>query len=592
MKFLPSILIPFIFGVFSTFAAPLPAQETIGGEWYNLHTYEGAVKGDHFGFALSALSDVDGDGWKDWVVGAPGAENFSGNTDAGIARVFSGANGSILYQFEGEEAYDHMGAAVGAPRDIDGDGYKDILIAADWADSNGLHNSGAVFLYSGFDGSLIHRWDGESIDDNLGTNISGVGDFNGDNVFDILVGAPFADNLVTGDQDTGAVFVFSGAPPYETLQRFDGLRPQDLHGKVVAGVGDLDGDGIYDIVAGSPFAENQGMPYAGAILMYSGASGDVLYRLAGQHPYEYFGTSVTRIYDINDDGSQDILVGAPGVANGAPNTGAARTGAVFLFNGLDGTLLRAHFGEESGDLYGSKVAGIADVDRDGVKDYAISADHANPGGMDNAGSVYMYSGATGALLARWDGRHPHSFYGRAISGTGAFLANNQSGILIGTEWANPGGRENAGIVDLKCYDPYLYVEGDFLGAGTLAARIDASTGGLLDFHIDFPDEAAGYDYRVLISKSGATISSFRGLKIPMEMDYWAINSWYGIYTDSGVFQDFTGTLDAEGKAHPRFGVGPNKLEPWRTYRVVALALLPGTQTPVISSGPVVIEARP
>ena len=90
MKFLPSILIPFIFGAF---AAPLPAQETVGGEWYNLHTYEGNFKGDHFGNSLADMSDVNGDGWKDWAVGAPGAENSQGNTDAGIARVFSGANG-------------------------------------------------------------------------------------------------------------------------------------------------------------------------------------------------------------------------------------------------------------------------------------------------------------------------------------------------------------------------------------------------------------------------------------------------------------------------------------------------------------------
>ena len=362
MKFLPSILIPFSFGVFSTFAAPLPAQETIGGEWYNLHTYDGAFKGDHFGKTVAAMSDVNGDGWKDWAVGAPGAENSQGNTDAGILRIFSGANGRVLYEFEGSGPFDHMGAAVSSPRDVDGDGYKDILVSADWEDAGGLHNSGAVYLFSGFDGSEIHHWEGESIDDNLGTNVSGVGDFNGDGVFDILVGAPFADNILTGEPDTGAVYVFSGAPPYETLQRYYGLRPQDLHGKVVAGVGDLDGDNIYDIIAGSPYAEHLGMPYAGAILMYSGATGDVLYRLTGQNPYEYFGSSVTRIYDINDDGAQDFLVGAAGASDGsAPNTGA-----VFLFSGIDGSLMRSHFGENSGDHFGASIAGIADVDRDGI----------------------------------------------------------------------------------------------------------------------------------------------------------------------------------------------------------------------------------
>ena len=78
----------------------------------------------------------------------------------------------------------------------------------------------------------------------------------------------------------------------------------------------------------------------------------------------------------------------------------------------------------------------------------------------------------------------------------------------------------------------------------------------------------------------------------MEMDYWARNSWAGTYTSSGFFEGFQGFLDAEGKAHPRFAIGPNQLEPYRTYRVVAVAIAPGTDIPIVSSGPVLIEARP
>ena len=179
-----------------------------------------------------------------------------------------------------------------------------------------------------------------------------------------------------------------------------------------------------------------------------------------------------------------------------------------------------------------------------------------------------------------------------MCGTGAFLANTQKGILIATEWADPNGLEDAGIVDLKCYDPYLYVDGDLLTAGMLAARIDTSEGGTLEFQLDFPAEYAGAEYRVLMSKSGPAVTNFRGLNIPMEMDYWARASWAGDYARSGFFEDFQGVLDAEGKAHPVFAIGPNRLDPWRTYRVVALVLAPGTSTPIVSSGPVVIEARP
>ncbi len=570
---------------FAIFVAPTLTGQTAGGEWYQLHRYSGSNKGDHFGNSVSNVGDVNQDGWLDWAIGAPGEENDLGRTDAGVARVFSGKTGRVMYEWAGVENFDHFGVSVGRGKDTNADGHPDILVGADWMDTNGLQGNGSAFLYSGLDGSLIRQWDGERSHDGFGYSVHTADDFNGDGFADILVGAPWADAMGSGELDVGAIYIFSGLDG-SLLLRIEGEQPNDLHGQVVTGIGDLNQDGTWDFLAGSRYSNEQGKRYAGSVVAYSGVSGQVIFRISGSNPYDYLGTSILRIGDINWDGVRDFAAGAPGT-----DSNGLDSGSVFVYSGVDGALIRSHDGAQAGDFFGGTIAGLGDLDRDYVMDYAVGADHADSDGFDNSGAVYCFSGTDGRPLEEFKGPHENAYFGRAISGLGNFIANQQKGMLIGTEWSDLYGLEDSGSVDLYCYDPFLYGVGDVLYQGYQAVRIDVSDGGLLEFEIDFPDEAAGYEYRVILSRADPASTMFRGILVPLAMDTWAVNSWHGFFPGAGVFDGFQGTLDAEGKAMARFAVAPGRLEPWHVYRVAALALPLGSMVPAYSSGVIPILTR-
>ena len=113
----PSRFVPFWAFILS---ASLSGQ-TAGGEWYRLHHYSGTHKGDHFGNSVANVGDVNQDGWLDWAIGAPGEEGPNGSIDAGVARVFSGKTGRVIYEWGGVNNFDHFGVSVGRGKDTNSD---------------------------------------------------------------------------------------------------------------------------------------------------------------------------------------------------------------------------------------------------------------------------------------------------------------------------------------------------------------------------------------------------------------------------------------------------------------------------------------
>ncbi|MDA0668050.1 MAG: hypothetical protein O3A50_09780, partial [Planctomycetota bacterium] len=186
-------------------AAPAHAQ-MVGGQWETLWQFDGQASYDLLGFSVSGAGDVDGDGFDDLIVGALWADP-GGLTEAGSAFVYSGATGSLIWQFDGQASADQLGRSVSGAGDVDGDGFDDVIVGAHGADPGGLSDAGSAFVYSGATGSLIWQFDGQASSDILGISVSGAGDVDGDGFDDVIVGAPSADP--GGVSSAGSAYVYS-----------------------------------------------------------------------------------------------------------------------------------------------------------------------------------------------------------------------------------------------------------------------------------------------------------------------------------------------------------------------------------------------
>ncbi len=202
-----------------------------------LYHWEGAFWKFRFGSAFAPAGDVNNDGHPDIVIGAPGA-----NSNEGWAYVRSGADGSLLYDFQ-TPSKDEFGGSVAGPGDLNHDGYDDLLIGAPAAQVGAMTNAGAVYAYSGFDGSFLFKIEGTNSYDRLGYSMDSVGDVNDDGYPDLMVGIPGADP--NGLNNAGSAVVFSGLDQ-SVLFQVDGLEADANFGKRVLHAGDVSGDGVDD----------------------------------------------------------------------------------------------------------------------------------------------------------------------------------------------------------------------------------------------------------------------------------------------------------------------------------------------------------
>jgi hypothetical protein len=241
------------------------------------------------GFSVSGLGDLDGDGVTDYGVGAPTEGDFF--TRSGRVVVRSGATGEMLYTLEGTDGASFFGGAIARITDVDQDEVPDVLVGA-WNADTDTSNSGSVSLFSGATGTEIFRLDGDIEDGGFGRSVASFGDLDGDGLSDIAVGS-----------SSNQVEVFSGATgaPLLTLV---GEAPDDRFGRNVSSVGDLNGDGIADLLIGASGAN--------AAFAYSGADGALITTFEGDEAGDRFGIALTGIGDINGDGLDEVLIGARG----------------------------------------------------------------------------------------------------------------------------------------------------------------------------------------------------------------------------------------------------------------------------------------
>lgn len=401
----------------------------------------GSDLGDTAGFAIAGAGDINGDGLQDLLIGAYKGEN-NGGVDTGEVYVIFGQAGSTRaninlgalaatdgFRITGDADYDFFGRSVAGGADVDGDGFDDIVVGAFGGDGGGP-NAGEAYVIFGAagatradidittmtadDGYLIQ---GDLANDQAGRRVA-LGDVNDDGVADVIIGAQGAD---TDGADAGAAYVSFriqgiGAVDLGTLDVGDGFvirgdTAGDRAGYSVAFAGDINGDGIGDLIVGADSGDDGGTNAGEAYVIYGRSSGDrddvdltfltpqFGFKIIGDAAGDLLARSVSAAGDVNGDGIGDLIVGADSNDVGGNSAGAAyvifgRVGqtrtAIDLstLSDTDGLVIR---GDVAFDTLGQSVSAAGDVNGDGIDDLLIGAPNGKLGGH-LAGQAYILFG--------------------------------------------------------------------------------------------------------------------------------------------------------------------------------------------------------
>ena len=564
-------------------SAPLTAQKT-GGNWTTFHQWNGSSPGNSLGTAISPAGDVDGDGLADVLVGAPGASP-GGLTGAGSAMIFSGASGALLFQVDGSAVGDALGTSVASAGDLNGDGLAELILGAPMASPLGLAEAGTVLVIDGATQAVLFQFDGDNAGDHLGQSVAYLGDVNGDTTPDLLYGAPHHDPA--GVNDAGSVWLRSGADG-SIIHHFSGPAAGDWLGHCVSSALDLTADGAADVLLGAPGASPAGMARAGSAYAYSSADGSLLLQWHGSAAGDSLGFSVSGIGDSNNDGANDLLISAPNAVTGSviPRI----SGEAYVMSGADGSTLRTKQGQDWFENYGWSVAAAGDVNFDGFADYMIGAPLAQTGGVYH-GSAYLIDGQSGQTLQQADGSQNFEAMGSAvaglgdINGVGTDLASG-SGLLevaFCAQGAAPGGLANAGSVEVRGIAPLISADSD---------EIITSTGGTIQFFVDFPAASAGHDFRLLGSQTGLGPIFNSGVYVPLTPG----DQVWRYMTEPNApawFTNSIGVLDANGDATVTMTVPVDEGAYFlgETFYFAAVSYIPPS-TPLMSSVAVKVDFLP
>lgn len=349
-----------------------------GATHAQIRKHLGTSPNGQLGRSLDGGPDVDGDGIGDYVVGESyGDLSF---LDSGTVHVYSGATGSELWTFVGERRTDYLGESVALIDDVDGDGKAEIVATAFLWDNVplGFGQCGKAYCWSGATGNLIWSVEGVLSSQDL-LYCARLGDVNGDGINDVGLGS-----IGTGTPGPGAGFVdIVDGTNGVVLRTIYGSASYDGFGNV-RGTGDLDGDGVRDLLVGALNANNR----RGRITAHSGATGLELFRHDGTQKNEMLNIGAVRgTFDWNRDGHDDYLFGSPHHALDDCSGGIA-----FLQSGKTGRRLfefRSRDDLGVGPTLGISVSVVDDLTADSLPEILIGA-HGAGSGQD--GRVYVFAG--------------------------------------------------------------------------------------------------------------------------------------------------------------------------------------------------------
>ncbi len=403
---------------------------------------------DGYGRGVAGPGDVNADGRADVLVSM---DRDLSKADLGVVRVVSGDGGLLVMGIHPDFLYGPSAPTLSWLGDLNGDGFADPMLAIVGT------NTGHVEVHSGFDGSVLMTFDSPPGEYKFGENLAGAGDVSGDGVPDLVVGGWFNLLVVAGASDA---WVLPSLHP--TLLALPG-GPGENAGSALARLGDVDGDGREDFAYGAPGG-------LGAVRVVSGWHGDALLAVPGADAGADFGDALAAVGDIDGDGVTDLLAGAP-----RSDAGGAESGDVRLLSGASGALLWAVAGF-SGEQFGASVAGVGDVDLDGIPDVVVGAPRADVPGKD-AGAARLLDGATGAQLLAWTGDANGDTFGRSVAGPGDVDGDGTPDVAVGAPKA----------------------DGPAVGSDNGRVRLASGASGATLFSIEAPDGATAL---------GAALSAF------------------------------------------------------------------------------------
>ena len=505
------------------------------------HLY--TFRGDSFvfGSSVAGVGDVNKDGYADVAIGATPGE---------WGRVLSGKDGTVLFTMARPAITSAFDTAIGGAGDVNNDGYPDVIVGAIGVYGYGSSTGGAQ-IWSGKDGTMLHVFEVDSeirspttgpygpLMDSFAYCVSGAGDVNNDGYADVIIGAPYDDNIPEGFaeslasgngragdaslyRESGSASVFSGKDG-KLIHMFDGDFPDAMAGWDVDGVGDVNKDGFDDLIVSS-------MGNGGTAHIWSGQDGALLFT------FKEFAmlVGVAGVGDIDKDSYPDFMVGDP--MDGG-------TGSAAVLSGRDGSQIYKFYGDADHDHFGMCLASAGDVNNDGYLDVIVGAPGAGANGP-GSGAARVFSGRDGSVLHTYYGQADGEMLGWSVDGAGDVNRDAYDDVIIGSRMDVSMGPDTGSA---------RVFSGKALSLWSDTHELTMQVAGTQTLSIDAGPAHAGRNYTIYGSMTGTEPGTpLAGFNIPLNVDTWTLVELS--YLNTSTFTDFRGRLDATGRASANINV--------------------------------------